>query len=141
MRWNSHLYPFLLTLTVIHGITDEMVAGKRIDDQKVEEMLLGRPLLSRITHSLDLSFFEKRLPIFSWCPGVLSVPWAEEGYGSAAGLHTQLHGIFPRSPSRRGRLPGFVEVLQFPPVSGITVLSTCWTPNQLSVGWWNSPFG
>jgi len=113
--------------TRIHGITDEMVAGKRIDDQKVEEMLFGASLVIAHNAQFDRQFLEKRLPIFQsvpWGCSLKDVPWAEEGYGSAK-LDYILNcmGFFHEAHRAEADCLALLEVLQFPlPVSGITGL-------------------
>lgn len=72
--------------THIHNITDEMVAGKRIDDDEVERLLEEVSLVVAHNASFDRPFVEKRFPIFSdkaWACSLRQVPWSDEGIGSA----------------------------------------------------------
>src|SRR5215471_16017729 len=71
----------------ITGITDEMVAGQRIDDHAVDD-LLGRVVLV-IAHnaSFDRRFLEKRLPAFAakhWACSRFDIDWKAEGIRSSA---------------------------------------------------------
>jgi DNA polymerase-3 subunit epsilon len=74
-------------ITNITGITDEMVAGHRIDDRAVND-LLGRVVLV-IAHnaSFDRRFLERRLPAFvtkHWACSRADVDWKAEGVRSSA---------------------------------------------------------
>jgi len=79
-------FPIPPDATSVHGITDEMVAGKRIDDEKVEQFLDGVSLVVAHNAKFDRVFLEKRLPIFEslpWGCSFAQVDWDGEGVGSA----------------------------------------------------------
>lgn len=70
----------------IHGITDEMVAGKRIDDAKVAEFLDGVSFVIAHNSEFDRQFLERRLPVFEslpWGCSLKQIGWKNEGVGSA----------------------------------------------------------
>lgn len=72
--------------TRIHHITDEMVAGKRIDDAEVESRLSSAALVIAHNAAFDRPFVEARFPCFAgkaWACSLTQIPWAEEGIGSA----------------------------------------------------------
>ena len=72
--------------TDVTGITDEMVAGKRIDDGKVEELLKDAVLVVAHNARFDRPFLEQRLPIFEtlpWGCSFAQIDWRGEGVGSA----------------------------------------------------------
>lgn len=72
--------------TAIHGITDEMVRGQRIDDARVSALLSGITLVVAHNAAFDRPFLEARLPIFAqraWACSHAQVPWAEEGYAGS----------------------------------------------------------
>jgi DNA polymerase III subunit epsilon len=74
-------------ITTITGITDEMVAGRRIVDGAVDD-LLGRVVLV-IAHNADFDrrFLERRLPVFvtkSWACSRADIDWKAEGIRSSA---------------------------------------------------------
>ncbi len=74
-------------ITNITGITDEMVAGHRIDERAVND-LLGRVVLV-IAHNADFDrrFLEKRLPNFAqkhWACSRVDIDWKAEGIRSSA---------------------------------------------------------
>lgn len=70
----------------IHGITDEMVAGKRIDDARVAEFLDGVSIVIAHNSEFDRQFLERRLPVFEalpWGCSLKQIGWKNEGVGSA----------------------------------------------------------
>lgn len=79
-------FPIPPESTAVHGITDEMVAGNRIDDAEVEALLSGVSLVIAHNAKFDRVFLEKRLPIFAslpWACSFAQVDWSGEGVGSA----------------------------------------------------------
>lgn len=71
--------------TRIHHITDEMVAGKKINDAEVEALISGVALVIAHNASFDRVFVEDRFPIFAtkaWACSFRQIPWSEEGIGS-----------------------------------------------------------
>lgn len=79
-------FPIPPESTAVHGITDEMVAGKRIDDANVASLLDGVSLVVAHNSKFDRVFLEKRLPIFEslpWGCSLAQVDWSAEGIGSA----------------------------------------------------------
>jgi DNA polymerase-3 subunit epsilon len=74
-------------ITTITGITDAMVAGHRINDRAVND-LLGRVVLV-ITHNADFDrrFLERQLPAFAakhWACSRADIDWKAEGIRSSA---------------------------------------------------------
>jgi DNA polymerase III subunit epsilon len=74
-------------ITKITGITDELVAGYRIDDRAVDD-LLGRVVLV-IAHNADFDrrFLERRPPAFvtkHWACSRADIDWKAEGIRSSA---------------------------------------------------------
>jgi len=72
--------------TAIHGITDAMVAGRRIDDAAVATLLQGVCLVIAHNAGFDRKFLEPRLPLFASLPWGCSwqeVPWSETGIESS----------------------------------------------------------
>lgn len=69
----------------IHHITDDMVAGKRINDAEVESIMSGVSLVVAHNASFDRVFVEDRFPIFAtkeWACSFREIPWSEEGVSS-----------------------------------------------------------
>ena len=72
--------------TAVHGITDDMVAGKRIDDARVAELVQGLDLVIAHNARFDRPFLEHRLPIFTtlpWACSLQQVGWSSESMSSA----------------------------------------------------------
>jgi DNA polymerase-3 subunit epsilon len=72
--------------TAIHGITDEMVAGRRIDDARVEALLSGATHVIAHNAAFDRPLLERRIPAFakkSWACSHAQVPWEQEGFSGS----------------------------------------------------------
>lgn len=72
--------------TAVHGITDEMVKGRKIDDLKVAAFLKDVSIVIAHNAKFDRVFLEKRLPIFEslpWACSFAQIDWTGEGIGSA----------------------------------------------------------
>jgi DNA polymerase-3 subunit epsilon len=72
--------------TAIHGITDAMVAGKKIDDVAVAQLLDGVGIVIAHNAGFDRKFLEPRLPVFAPLPWGCSwreIPWSEAGIESS----------------------------------------------------------
>ena len=72
--------------TVIHGITDEMVRGRRLDESAIERLLDGVGVVIAHNAGFDRPFVERRLPAFqslAWGCSLREVPWESVGIGSA----------------------------------------------------------
>ena len=72
--------------TLIHGITDDMVRGKKINDDAVEALMSDVSLVIAHNASFDRGFVEARLPLFmkkAWACSYAQIPWKAEGISSA----------------------------------------------------------
>lgn len=72
--------------TAVHGITDEMVRGKRLDDTAIEHLLDGVGVVIAHNAEFDRPFVERRLPGFAsraWGCSLREVPWESVGIASA----------------------------------------------------------
>jgi DNA polymerase-3 subunit epsilon len=72
--------------TAIHGITDAMVAGMKIDDAAVAQLLDGVGIVIAHNAGFDRKFLEPRLPVFASLPWGCSwreIPWSEAGIESS----------------------------------------------------------
>src|SRR5690349_7124481 len=72
-------------ITKITGITDTMVAGHRIDDRAVDDLLSRVVLVIAHNADFDRRFLEKRLPIFAtkhWACSRFDIDWKAEGIRS-----------------------------------------------------------
>ena len=103
-------------VTAIHGITNEMVSGKRIDDAKVVEFLSGVSLVIAHNAQFDRVFLEKRLPIFAtlpWGCSYADIDWADQGIGSAKlDYIAYQYGLFYEAHRAQEDCFALLEVLQ-----------------------------
>ncbi len=70
----------------ITGITDDMVAGKRLDDARVTSLMQGVHLVIAHNARFDRAFAEQRLPLFAqvpWACSLADIDWSAQGRGSA----------------------------------------------------------
>lgn len=113
--------------TLIHGITDEMVQGKRINDDYVEKMMVDVSLVIAHNASFDRGFVEARLPLFkmkAWACSFAQMPWKAEGMGSS-GLEFLAYRFGFHYAGHRASIDCYalLEVLQSElPVSGTKVM-------------------
>jgi DNA polymerase III subunit epsilon len=73
--------------TAIHGITDQMVAGQRLDDTAIAKLVDGVGLVIAHNAGFDRPFLEHRLPLFAalpWACSLREVPWKDHGRASAS---------------------------------------------------------
>jgi len=114
--------------TLVHGITDDMVQGKRIDDDKVAKFISGVTLVVAHNSSFDRAMLERRLPIFktlSWGCSFKEIPWRNEGIGSQKlDYILSQFGFFHEAHRAEADCLALLEVLQRPlPGSGRLGLS------------------
>lgn len=113
----------------VHGITDDMVVGKRIDDSKVISLLKDVSLVIAHNSKFDRVFLEKRFPIFEklpWGCTFAQVDWGAEGIGSAKLDYIAYHyGFFYDAHRAEVDCFALLEILQKQlPKSGELVLQT-----------------
>ena len=73
-------------ITVITGITDDMLRGQALDEAQVLAMLEGADLVLAHNAGFDRPFVEARLPQFAalnWACSFADIDWRQEGRGSA----------------------------------------------------------
>jgi DNA polymerase-3 subunit epsilon len=69
--------------TKIHGITDDMVSGKRIIDSDVEKLLSDVGIIIAHNAAFDRALFEARFPSLhkkAWACSYKQIPWKDEGF-------------------------------------------------------------
>ena len=77
--------PITAEITEITGITNEMVAGQRIDDERVTALVKDASLVIAHNSKFDRPFLEQRFPIFEnlpWGCSFAQVDWIGEGLGA-----------------------------------------------------------
>jgi DNA polymerase-3 subunit epsilon len=119
--------PITPEITEITGITNEMVAGKRIDDAKVEALVKDAALVIAHNARFDRPFLEQRLPIFEtlpWGCSFAQVDWRGEGVGSAKlDYIAYQYGFFFDAHRAETDCRALLEILQRPlPKSSIIAL-------------------
>lgn len=78
--------PIPAEITRLTGIADADVAGQRIDERRVSELLAGTALVIAHNAKFDRPRLERRLPAFAekhWACSCDDVPWREEGLESS----------------------------------------------------------
>ena len=73
-------------ITVITGITDDMLRGQALDEARVLAMLEGADLVVAHNAGFDRPFVEARLPQFAalnWACSFADIDWSQEGRSSA----------------------------------------------------------
>lgn len=132
----------------VHGITDAMVAGQRIDDSKVQAMLKDVGLVVAHNASFDRRFLEKRLPVFMdlpWACSVKEVAWHAEGFGSQKLDYILMQcGYFHEAHRAEADCLTLLEVLQRPleNAGGVALAQLLRAATETSYRIWalNSPF-
>lgn len=113
--------------TLIHHITDDMVHGKKINDEAVDALMADVSLVIAHNAFFDRGFVESRLPLFkkkSWACSYAQVPWKAEGMGSS-GLEFLAYRFGFHYAGHRASIDchALLEVLQSElPVSGVKVM-------------------
>ena len=78
--------PIPRDVVAITGLTDADVAGQRIDDARVAELMNGVDLVIAHNAGFDRPFVEVRFPLFSklaWACSFADIDWKGQGRGSA----------------------------------------------------------
>ena len=134
--------------TTIHGITDDMVRGRRINDEHVEALMADVSLVIAHNAFFDRGFVESRLSLFknkSWACSYSQVPWKAEGMGSS-GLEFLAYRFGFHYAGHRASIDchALLEVLQSVlPVSGVKVMKILLEKARISeIKIWalNAPF-
>lgn len=110
--------------TAIHGITDAMVVGHRIDDEAVRRFVEGAKWIVAHNAGFDRPFIERRLPLFETLPWVCSlneVAWAQDGFsGRKLEYLANRFGFFYEGHRSEIDCRALIEVLRRPlPKSGV----------------------
>lgn len=119
--------PIPAEATAVTGITDVMVAGQKIDDAKVGELIRGAALVIAHNSRFDRPFLEQRLPIFEtlpWGCSFAQLDWKGEGIGSAKlDYIASQYGFFFDAHRAETDCLALLEILQQPlPRSSVLAL-------------------
>jgi len=113
--------------TAIHGITDDMVAGHRLDDARVEALLQGAQWVIAHNAGFDRQMIERRMSVFEkqrWACSLADVTWEREGFPGAKLQYLAIHlGFFYEGHRSEIDCRALLEVLSRPlPSSGEVAL-------------------
>jgi len=120
-------FPIPPESTEIHGITNAMVSGQRIDDARVAEVVSGATLVIAHNAAFDRPFLERRLDVFETLPFACShaqIAWSAEAVrGTKLEYLGFLYGFFYDAHRSEIDCRALLEILARPlPVSGATGL-------------------
>ena len=74
--------PIPAEATAVNGITDDMVRGKKFDDDRVNEMIGKAHICISHNAKFDRKYVEERFPLFAtkpWACTLTQIDWAAEG--------------------------------------------------------------
>ncbi|HVN41455.1 MAG TPA: 3'-5' exonuclease [Steroidobacteraceae bacterium] len=104
--------------TAVHGITDEMVRGRRLAEEDIERLMEGVGVVIAHNAGFDRPFTERRLPEFAglaWGCSLREVPWESEGLGSAKlDYLAYRHGFFYDAHRAQNDCHAVLELLRRP---------------------------
>jgi len=90
--------PIPLAAIKVHGISDAMVKGRRIDDESVRRLAQEASIIIAHNAEYDRAMVERRFDCFAdrhWACSAREVPWREHGFASNALGHLALaSGLF-----------------------------------------------
>jgi DNA polymerase-3 subunit epsilon len=120
--------PIPAEVTVLTGITDQMVAGASIDSSEVAAFVGQAALVIAHNAQFDRRFCERLFPIFTekpWACSFREVGWADEGFESARlSQLASAYGLFFDGHRALNDCEAAVELLGRPlPRSGRTAIS------------------
>lgn len=115
--------PLSAEVTAITGITDEMVAGKRIDETRVTALITDASIVVAHNAEFDRPFLENRFPAFDglpWGCSMIDVDWTAETIGSRKLDYIAFRmGLFFDAHRAEEDCHALLEILAQPlPVSG-----------------------
>ena len=102
----------------LHGITDEMVAGQRIDVEAVNTFVSDAAVVIAHNAAFDRKFAERYWPAFAekpWACSVNQIEWRSHGFeGSRLGYLLNGIGLFHRSHRAVDDCHALLEILAHP---------------------------
>ena len=106
--FNEPSVPIPTEVTALTGITDEMVAGQRIDETAVSAFVEDAVIVIAHNAGFDRKFVERYWPVFerkAWGCSATEVEWRQHGFeGSRLGYPSDRRRLLPPSPQGRRRL-------------------------------------
>jgi len=119
--------PLSAETTALTGITTEMVAGQRIDDEQVKALLADVSIVIAHNAAFDRGFMERRFPVFEalpWACTFAEIDWNAEGYGTRKlDYLVYRNGFFFEAHRAETDCRALLQVLRSPlPVAGVPPL-------------------
>ncbi|MFQ3451800.1 3'-5' exonuclease [Bradyrhizobium sp. UFLA01-814] len=106
-----------LEVTALTGITNEMVAGRRIDDAAVEAFVEDAVVVIAHNAGFDRKFAERYWPVFqrkAWACSATEVEWRKHGFeGSRLGYLLNGAGFFHQAHRAVDDCHALLEILAF----------------------------
>jgi DNA polymerase-3 subunit epsilon len=126
--FNEPSEPIPLEVTALTGITNEMVAGQRIDETAVSSFVGDAVIVIAHNASFDRKFAERYWPIFqrkAWGCSATEVEWRKHGFeGSRLGYLLNGAGFFHQAHRAVDDCHALLEILAFElPTAGMPALA------------------
>lgn len=116
--FNEPSKPIPQEIVELTGITDEIVAGHRIDDASVTAFVAGAAIVIAHNASFDRKFSERYWPIFArkpWACSVSEIDWRKHGFdGSRLGYLLAGAGYFHQAHRAIDDCHALLEILAQP---------------------------
>jgi DNA polymerase-3 subunit epsilon len=126
--FNEPSVPISPEITALTGITDELVAGRRIDEAEVASFVADAVIVIAHNAGFDRKFAERYWPIFerkAWGCSATEVEWRKHGFeGSRLGYLLNGAGFFHQAHRAVDDCHALLEILAFElPTTGTPALS------------------
>lgn len=126
--FNEPSAPILPEITALTGITDEMVAGHRIDELEVEAFVSDAVIVIAHNAGFDRKFAERYWPVFArkaWGCSATEIEWRRHGFeGSRLGYLLNGAGFFHQAHRAVDDCHALLEILALDlPTTGTSALT------------------
>jgi DNA polymerase-3 subunit epsilon len=126
--FNEPTAPISTEVTALTGITDEMVAGHRIDDAAVSTFIEEAVIVIAHNAGFDRKFAERYWPVFerkAWGCSATEIEWRKHGFeGSRLGYLLNGTGFFHQAHRAADDCHALLEILAFElPTTGTPALA------------------
>ena len=124
--FNEPAVPIAPEITALTGITDEMVAGRRIDEAAISAFVDDAVIVIAHNSSFDRKFAERYWPIFqrkAWGCSATEVEWRKHGFeGSRLGYLLNGVGLFHQAHRAVDDCHALLELLALEHAPGMDLL-------------------
>jgi len=125
--FNEPSVPIPLEVTALTGITDEMVAGHRIDQEAVSSFVDDAVIVIAHNSGFDRKFAERYWPVFerkAWGCSATEIEWRKHGFeGSRLGYLLNGAGFFHQAHRAVDDCHALLEILALELPTGTTALA------------------